>query len=219
MKQTLFILTALSIVLFACKDKKILEPVKAEVLDTAGKEDVVELSTPYGYMYIWLYKATPLHRNNFLKLSKEGFFNQTTFHRVIPNFMIQGGDPNSKDSDPNNDGSGGPGYTIPQEIRDSIKHERGVLAAARLGDNVNPSKASSGSQFYISVSTAGTAGLNNNYTVFGFVMKGMEYADSIVKQPRNSVTNRPFTDQKMTVRVIKKSLAEIKTEYGYTPKY
>lgn len=183
------------------------------------KEEIIELETSYGRMYIWLYKATPLHRDNFLKLAREAYFDNSTFHRVIPNFMIQGGDPNSKDSDPNNDGSGGPGYTIPAEIRDTIKHMRGVLAAARLSDAVNPQKASSGSQFYISVSTSGTAGLDGNYTVFGFVMKGMEFADSIVKQPRTQPNNRPLVDQKMTVRVISKTLKEIKDEYGYIPKY
>lgn len=183
------------------------------------KEEIIELETSYGKMYIWLYKATPLHRDNFLKLAGEAYFDNSTFHRIIPNFMIQGGDPNSKDSDPNNDGSGGPGYTIPAEIRDSIKHMRGVLAAARLSDAVNPLKASSGSQFYISVSTPGTAGLDGKYTVFGYVMKGIEFADSVVKQPRTQPNNRPVADQKMTVRVIKKTLKEIKDEYGYTPKY
>lgn len=209
--KTVYTLLALLVVLIsACKEKtETAEP---------SKEDVVEMTTPYGNMYIWLYKATPLHRENFLKLSRESYFDGTTFHRVIPGFMIQGGDPNSKDSDPNNDGSGGPGYTVPAEISSDIKHERGVLAAARLGDNVNPTKASSGSQFYISISTSGTAGLDNNYTVFGFVMKGMEYADSVVKQARNS-NNRPFTDQKMQVRVIQKTLQEIKDEYNYTPKH
>lgn len=183
------------------------------------KEEVVEMETPYGNMYIWLYKATPLHRDNFLKLTKDSFYDNSTYHRVIPGFMIQGGDPLSKDSDPNNDGTGGPGYTIPAEIRDSIKHERGVLAAARLSDAVNPSRASSGSQFYIAVSTSGTQHLNGLYTVYGYVMKGMECADSIVSQPRNTSNNRPLKDQKMKVRIIKKTLDQIKTEYGYTPKY
>ena len=211
MKHLFYTLIAATIILSACKAKKEEAPI-------IPKEDVVEMTTPFGNIYIWLYKATPLHRENFLKLSKEGYFNNTTFHRVIPNFMIQGGDPNSKDLDITNDGSGGPGYTIPAEIRDSIKHERGVLAAARLGDGVNPSRASSGSQFYISVSTAGTKGLDNQYTVFGYVMKGIEYADSIVKQARSS-KDRPFVDQKMQVKVIQKTLAEIKSDYNYVPKY
>jgi cyclophilin family peptidyl-prolyl cis-trans isomerase len=211
MKKLFYTLLAASILLSACKAKKEEAPI-------IPKEDVVEMTTPFGNMYIWLYKATPLHRANFLKLSQDGFFNNTTFHRVIPNFMVQGGDPNSKDADITNDGTGGPGYTIPAEIRDSIKHERGALAAARMGDAVNPTRASSGSQFYISVSTTGTRGLDNQYTVFGYVMKGIEYADSIVKQPRSS-KDRPFTDQKMQVRVIQKTLAEIKSEYNYVPKY
>ena len=209
--KTLFFCLSAILLLSACKVIKEDAPV-------VQKEDVIEMTTPYGNMYIWLYKATPLHRANFFKLSNEGFFNNTTFHRVIPNFMIQGGDPNSKDADINNDGSGGPGYTIPSEIRDTIKHERGVLAAARLGDSVNPSRASSGSQFYISVSTTGTQGLDKQYTVFGYVMKGIEFADSIVKQARSS-KDRPFVDQKMQVKVIQKTLAEIKSEYNYTPKY
>lgn len=195
----------------ACKSKvESTPPVASE-----PQEEIIEMQTPYGNMYIWLYDATPLHKANFLKLAKEGYFDSTTFHRVIPNFMIQGGDPNTKDNDTMNDGQGGPSYTIPAEIRDTIKHMRGVLAAAR---NNNPQKASSGSQFYISVSTPGTAGLDNNYTVFGFVMKGMEYADMIVKQPRNKYNDRPFKNQYMKVRVIKKTRAQIQSEFGYTPK-
>jgi cyclophilin family peptidyl-prolyl cis-trans isomerase len=201
------------VLLLSCTTGKEITPPTIE-----PKEDIIELETSYGKMYIWLYKATPLHRENFLKLAKEGFYNQTTFHRIIPDFMIQGGDPLSKDSDPSNDGTGGPGYTIPNEIRDSIKHDKGCIAAARLSDNVNPSKASSGSQFYISVSKDGTAQLDGKYTVFGQVMKGVEYADEIVKQPRDN-KDRPNTDIKMTVKVIQKSLAEIKEEFGYTPKY
>lgn len=195
--------------IFSCK-----KPVD-DIVPVEATEDIVEMQTPYGNMYIYLYKATPLHRANFLQLASTGYFDSTTFHRVIPGFMIQGGDPNSKDSDTTNDGTGGPNYTIPAEIRDTIKHSRGVLAAARTN---NPAKASSGSQFYISVSTPGTAGLDGNYTVFGYVMKGIEYADSIVKQPRN-VNNRPYKNQYMKVKVIKKTIDQIKSEYGYTPRY
>jgi len=108
--------------------------------------DVVELSTVHGKMYIWLYDQTPLHKANFLKLAKEGFYDGTTFHRLVKQFIAQGGDPNSKDSDPSNDGQGGPGYTIPAEIKANLRHVRGAIGAAR--DN-NPEKRSSGSQFYI----------------------------------------------------------------------
>jgi cyclophilin family peptidyl-prolyl cis-trans isomerase len=209
MKNTIIAFAACLLLIHACKDK--------DVPPSPPYEEVVEMSTPYGNMYIYLYKATPLHKANFLKLCKDSFFNQTTFHRVIPNFMIQGGDPLSKDQDTTNDGTGGPGYTIPAEIIDSIKHERGVLAAARLSDNVNPTRASSGSQFYISVSTSGTAGLDGKYTVFGYVMKGMEYADSIVKQKRDA-RDRPFVNQKMSCKIIYKTLAQLKSEYAYEPK-
>ncbi len=211
MNKFSFIAVASLMLIFSCKKKEevILVP------PSMPTEDIVEMETPFGNMYIYLYKATPLHRENFLKLASEKYFDGTTFHRVIPGFMIQGGDPNSKDSDPLNDGTGGPGYTIPAEIRDTIKHMRGVLAAARTN---NPEKASSGSQFYISVSTSGTAHLDNQYTVFGFVMKGMEYADSVVKQSRDG-NNRPYQNQYMKVKVIKKTLEQIKSEYNYTPRY
>lgn len=108
-----------------------------------------EISTPMGIMVIQLYDDTPIHRDNFKKLVNEGVLSGTTFHRVIGGFMIQGGDPNSKDDDPNNDGLGGPGYTIPAEIVPDRYHKRGALASARTGDNMNPERESSGSQFYI----------------------------------------------------------------------
>ena len=103
-----------------------------------------------GDITVRLYDETPLHRDNFLKLAAEEFFNSTLFHRVIKDFMIQGGDPNSKGAPAGmNLGSGGPGYTIPAEIQPALFHKRGALSAARLGDEVNPTKESSGSQFYI----------------------------------------------------------------------
>jgi len=108
-----------------------------------------EISTPMGNMVIELYDDTPIHRDNFKKLASDGFFDGTTFHRVIGGFMIQGGDPNSKDDDPSNDGNGGPGYTIPAEIVSGRYHKRGAIASARLGDSANPERESSGSQFYI----------------------------------------------------------------------
>ena len=100
-------------------------------------------------MVIRLYDETPAHRDNFKKLVAEGFYDGATFHRIIAGFMIQGGDPNSKDDDPYNDGQGGPGYTIPAEFNPNLYHKRGALAAARQGDQVNPERRSSGSQFYV----------------------------------------------------------------------
>ena len=110
----------------------------------------VLISTSYGDIRVKLYDKTPKHSNNFLKLAKAGYFDSTLFHRVIEHFMIQGGDPDSKGAKPGIMlGNGGPAYTIPAEIVPEYIHKRGVLAAAREGDDVNPLKASSGSQFYI----------------------------------------------------------------------
>ncbi|MBL0911821.1 MAG: peptidylprolyl isomerase [Bacteroidia bacterium] len=115
-----------------------------------NKTQIVEISTSYGNMYVYLYDETPKHKANFLKLAGEGFYDSTTFHRVISAFMIQGGDPNTKTADKAHlAGQGGPGYTIDAEIQPGLYHRKGVLAAARMGDAVNPAKASSGSQFYI----------------------------------------------------------------------
>ena len=110
----------------------------------------VKLTTDSGVIVLRLYNQTPLHRDNFLKLVKEHYFDSLLFHRVIKNFMIQGGDPESKNAKPKILlGNGGPSYTIPAEFDSTLFHKKGALAAAREGDNVNPLKASSGSQFYI----------------------------------------------------------------------
>lgn len=110
----------------------------------------VKISTTLGDIKVRLYDETPLHRDNFLKLVQEKYYDGTIFHRVIKDFMIQGGDPDSRDPQPGRQyGVGGPDYTIPAEIKPGIFHKRGALAAARQGDEVNPEKRSSGSQFYI----------------------------------------------------------------------
>ncbi len=111
---------------------------------------LVLIKTDLGDITIKLYDETPQHRDNFLKLANEGFFNGTLFHRVIENFMIQGGDPDSKNAEPGQQlGNGGPGYDIPAEFVPAIFHKKGVIAAARLSDQENPDRKSSGSQFYI----------------------------------------------------------------------
>ena len=113
------------------------------------KKDVL-LQTSNGDRLIRLSDSTPLHRDNFLKLVKQGFYDSVLFHRIINNFMIQAGDPDSKNAPAGKPlGEGGPGYTVPAEFSSSLFHKKGVIAAAREGDNVNPSKASNGSQFYI----------------------------------------------------------------------
>lgn len=110
----------------------------------------VKIHTTLGDIVVRLYDETPIHRDNFVKLAKEGFYDGTLFHRVIKDFMIQGGDPRSKGAAANEMlGGGDTGYTLPAEIRDSICHKRGALAAAREGDRTNPERRSSGSQFYI----------------------------------------------------------------------
>lgn len=120
---------------------------------TNGKkadETIVSIKTEFGEIKVKLYDDTPKHKANFVKLVNEGFYNDLLFHRVIKNFMIQGGDPNSKAAETNVIiGSGGPGYTIPAEINPAHFHKKGALAAARLGGTKNPEKNSSGSQFYI----------------------------------------------------------------------
>lgn len=115
------------------------------------KQTRVELFTSKGTIVLKLYNETPIHRDNFIKLVKEGYFNELLFHRVIEDFMIQGGDPDSRDAAPGKLlGEGDPGYTLPAEIKfPQIYHKRGVLAAAREGDQTNPERRSSGSQFYI----------------------------------------------------------------------
>lgn len=118
----------------------------------------------------------PKHVENFLKLVDERFYVGTTFHRIVPGFVIQGGDPNSKDNDRSNDGTGGPGYTIEAEIK--LPHKRGSIAAARLGDQVNPQKKSSGSQFYICLGDLPQLD-RAGYTVFGQVVRGMDVVDRI----------------------------------------
>lgn len=224
MKNTVLLVCCCLFLVIACKKEDSEEPsnttstTSTTSTTTAPKdtfEQLIEIKTNYGTMYMWLYKETPLHRANFLKLAGENYFDTTTFHRCIKNFMIQGGDPNSKDEDTLNDGSGGPGYTIPAEIDTSLfKHKRGAIGAARLPDNINPEKESSGSQFYICLSRPGTAGLDNKYTVFGEILSGMEAADLIVKQPQNA-QNRPYTDIKMDINVIQKTRKQLREDFNF----
>lgn len=118
--------------------------------DGNKKDYLITIKTRYGDMKAILYDQTPKHKSNFIKLAKEGYYDSLLFHRVIKDFMIQTGDPDSKGAKPGEMlGKGGPDYTIPAEIRPGLIHQKGAIAAARQGDNINPSRASSGSQFYI----------------------------------------------------------------------
>jgi peptidyl-prolyl cis-trans isomerase B (cyclophilin B) len=140
-------------------------------------------------------EVAPNHVKNFIDLAKKGFYDGTTFHRVIPKFMIQGGDPNSKGPDKSKHGTGGPGYTIKAEFNDK-PHKRGTLSMARAQ---NPDSA--GCQFFICV--ADSAFLNKQYTVFGEVVSGMEVADKIVSQPRDARDN-PNERVEMKVKIVEK---------------
>ena len=176
-------------------------------------DEVITISTKLGDVVILLSDRTPKHKANFIKLAKEGFYDGTSFHRIIDGFMIQGGDINSKDSIPGNDGQGNIGYTIPAEFDTALTHVQGAVAAARLGDGVNPMKESSGSQFYIVENKAGTPFLNQNYTVFGKVLKGIEVVEAIAEQPKGFM-DRPLERIDMKVKVETMNRKEISKLYG-----
>lgn len=149
-------------------------------VDPIPEEPVLEMVTSMGSMKIKLYKETPLHRDNFVKLARKGYYNGLLFHRVINGFMIQAGDPFTRDTTKVElYGSGGPNYTIPAEIVPELHHKKGAIAAARRGDSVNPERASSGSQFYIVQDEEGCSHLDGEYTIFGEVTDGMNVIDNI----------------------------------------
>ena len=180
------------------------------------KDEVVTLSTSLGDIRLILFSDTPLHRANFLKRAKAHNYDGTTFHRVIPGFMVQGGDPNSKDGDPTNDGQGPPNEaTIPAELTAGHKHDYGAVAAARQGDQANPQRASSGSQFYLVENPKGAHFLDGQYTVFGQVIQGQELLGKIAALPRDA-RDRPLTDLKMTVKVERLKKKKITELYGYS---
>lgn len=201
-------------------------------------EQKVKITTSMGDIVLKLYNETPKHRDNFIKLVKDGYYNDLLFHRVIQNFMIQGGDPESKNAAKGAMlGNGGPGYTIPAEFNSRLIHKKGALAAARLGGPDNPTKASSGSQFYIvqgqpygtadlqnmasqrgssytqeQINTyttlGGTPFLDMDYTVFGEVVEGLDVVDKIAATPGDPQSNRPFKDVKFSVSLVDETQAE-----------
>jgi len=236
MKKTAIYCIILTIIaLAACSSPK---KVKTESDSTAqestqksqnkntDKMTQVLLKTTFGDIVIALYDDTPAHKANFEKLVKEKFYDGVLFHRIIKGFMIQGGDPDSKTAKAGQRlGSGDVGYTIPAEFVSTRFHKRGAVAAARMGDNVNPQKASSGCQFYIVDGTVydndklnmiaqrtgktfspeqveayttvgGAPFLDGDYTVFGEVVKGMEIVDKIAEQQKDGA-DRPVEDIKI----------------------
>lgn len=165
--------------------------------DSLPAEPVFEIVTSEGTIVVMLYSDTPLHRDNFVKLASQGFFNDILFHRVINGFMIQVGDPLTKDpANAPRFGTGGPGYTIPAEFVAAHNHKKGALAAARRGDAANPKKESSGSQFYIVQDAKTCAQLDGQYTVFGETIDGFEIIDKIASVPTDQ-RDRPVKDIKI----------------------
>lgn len=197
------------------------------------RSNMIEMQTTAGRLVIELYDQTPQHRDNFIKLAESGYYDSLLFHRVINQFMIQGGDPDSKNAPKGKQlGQGGPGYTVPAEFVDSLLHVKGALAAARTGDMVNPTKASSGSQFYIVQgrvfsdselnnfemrsgrkyteaqrelykTVGGTPHLDGAYTVYGRVVEGLDVIDKIASSP-TAPGDRPVEDVRiLSVKVLK----------------
>jgi len=196
-------LAVIALFLFANTDVLAQKPKKEK--NKKQKETMVLLETSLGDIKIKLYNETPLHRDNFIKLVNEKFYDGVLFHRVIKNFMIQTGDPNSKDAPAGTQlGTGGPGYTIPAEILPDFKHKKGAVAAARMGDQVNPKKESSGSQFYIVHNDNGTPHLDGGYSVFGEVLEGLDVVDKIATV-QTARGDRPVEDVKIiSVKIVKK---------------
>ena len=171
-------------------DKKVAD--KTEETETKGSGALIE--TKYGKIKIKFFRdVAPGHVDNFVKLAREGFYNGTIFHRVIPGFMVQGGDPNTKGPNKATYGMGGPGYTIKAEFNDK-SHTRGIISMARSQD-----PDSAGSQFFIVVKDS--VFLNRQYTVFAEVVEGMDVADTIVNLTRNR-TDLPDERVEITVRIM-----------------
>ena len=161
---------------------------------TTIQEPEFDIITSKGTMRVKLYSKTPKHRDNFIKLVKENYYDSVRFHRVIEGFMIQTGDPYSRDTAKIDLwGQGGPDYTIPAEFVNEYWHKKGALAAARRGDMANPTKASSGSQFYIVHDENACLHLDGQYSIFGEVIDGLEVIDRIATVDVDRY-DRPYED-------------------------
>ena len=165
-----------------------------EMENLQNAEPEFDIVTTHGTMRVKLYSMTPKHRDNFSKLVKDNYYDGIRFHRVIEGFMIQAGDPYSRDTSlVNMWGQGGPDYTVPAEFVPDYRHKKGALAAARKGDMANPKKASSGSQFYIVHDENSCVHLDGQYSVFGEVVEGLEVIDIIATVPVDRM-DRPYED-------------------------
>ena len=168
-----------------------------EMENTQIVEPEFDIVTTHGTMRIKLYNKTPKHRDNFKKLVAEKYYDDIRFHRVIEGFMIQAGDPFSRDTSMIAMwGQGGPDYTVPAEFVNEYWHKKGALAAARKGDMANPTKASSGSQFYIVHDENACLHLDGQYSIFGEVVDGLDVIDKIAAVPVDRM-DRPYEDVKI----------------------
>ena len=168
-----------------------------EMENTQNTELQYDIVTTHGTMRVKLYNKTPKHRDNFKKLVAEKYYDDIRFHRVIEGFMIQAGDPYSRDTSMINMwGQGGPDYTIPAEFVNEYWHKKGALAAARKGDMANPKKASSGSQFYIVHDENACLHLDGQYSIFGEVIEGLDVIDKIASVDVDRM-DRPYEDVKI----------------------
>ncbi|MCX7913125.1 MAG: peptidylprolyl isomerase [Thermodesulfovibrionales bacterium] len=193
-KYLFSMLFAISISFMVSAEIKKHEFTKEDIQRMAKAKAVIE--TKFGNIELKFFpEVAPNHVRNFIDLAKKGFYDGTTFHRVIPGFMIQGGDPNSKSPDRSKHGMGGPGYTLKAEFNDK-PHKRGTLSMARAA---HPDSA--GSQFFICV--ADSPFLDRQYTVFGEVVSGMDVVDKIVAQPRDKRDN-PIERIEMKIKIVEK---------------
>ena len=196
MKRIVLILAAaMAIASCACRNEsEQAAETQTEMEKTLIAEPEFEMVTSHGTMKLKLYSMTPKHRDNFVKLVNEKYYDGMRFHRVIEGFMIQGGDPYSRDTSKINLwGQGGPDYTVPAEFVNQYWHKKGAIAAARKGDMANPTKASSGSQFYIVHDENNCLHLDGQYSIFGEVTEGLEVIDRIAAVPTDRY-DRPYED-------------------------
>lgn len=202
MKTIRILLVAALVILAtaACRNNRKQAPA-AEVAEESPYAGIYDIETTLGTIRIGLYKDTPYHADNFAKLVREQYYNDVLFHRVIAGFMIQTGDPNTRDTLVELYGQGGPDYTVPAEIVPTHRHIKGAVAAARLGDYANPMRESSGSQFYIVLDENGCRHLDGAYSVFGETLQGIEVVEKIGALPTDPY-DRPLSPVKI-IRVKK----------------
>ena len=197
------------------------EKTAMDIILILPEEPVFDIVTNLGTIKVKLYSKTPKHRENFAKLALTGYYDSLLFHRVINGFMIQGGDPFTRDTSAAavaKYGQGGPGYTIPAEFVPEYTHKKGALAAARRGDVANPKKESSGSQFYIVQDAGACAQLDGAYTVFGETVSGLDIIDRIA-QVATDQRDKPLMDVRIkTIKLDESCMPKTVNASEDTPK-